>query len=193
MMDGLYKEGLHRKQQLLLPPSLDDCVNEENAVRAIDAYVELLDVINLGFSNTRKSDRSDGQKAYHPKLLLKIYNAKMKTEVSKAIIKRRGAIVEHPFGTIKRMLGWDHFLVRGKEKVSGENALIMFTYNFRRLLNLIGIALFQKLIVALKEGNIEAIKAEIALYIACFLGNMRLFFSKLLYETKSTWFRVEYL
>ena len=47
------------------------------------------------------------------------HKQKMKTQESKAIIKRRGSIVEHPFGTIKRMLGWDHFLVRGKEKVSG--------------------------------------------------------------------------
>ena len=110
--------------------------------------------------------------------LLDEYNEKMQTQESKTIIRKRGSIVEHPFGTIKRTLGWDHFLVRGKEKVSGENALIMFTYNFRRLFNLIGIALFQKLMVAIKEGNIEAVKAEIALHIACFLGNMRLLFFK---------------
>jgi hypothetical protein len=69
----------------------------------------------------------------------------MATPEAKAIVKKRGSIVEHPFGTIKRTLGWDHFLVRTKKKVLGENALIMFTYNFRRLLNLIGIALFKKL------------------------------------------------
>jgi transposase len=101
--------------------------------------------------------------------LLKQYHDKMKTSEAKKIIKRRGSIVEHPFGTIKRNLGWDHFLVRGTEKVSGENALIMFSYNFRRLLNLIGIALFKKLIIALKEGNIQDIKAEIAAYISLFL------------------------
>ena len=93
------------------------------------------------------------------------YKEKMKTSKSKALIKKRGSIVEHPFGTIKRHLGWDHFLVRGIEKVSGENALIMFSYNFRRLLNLIGIALFRKLIIALKEGNIEDIKSEIEAFI----------------------------
>ena len=86
---------------------------------------------------------------------------KMQTPHAKEIIKKRGSIVEHPFGTIKQTLGWTHFLVRGKEKVSGENALIMFTYNFRRLLNLIGIVLFRKLLIALKDGNIEEVKAEI--------------------------------
>ena len=52
----------------------------------------------------------------------------------------------------------------------------MFTYNFRRLLNLIGMALFQKLLKALKDGDIEAIKAEIAAYIAHCRGNNRYFF-----------------
>jgi hypothetical protein len=93
----------------------------------------------------------------------------MNTEESKTIVKQRGSIVEHPFGTIKRTLGWDHFLVRGKEKVSGENALIMFSYNFKRLLNLIGIVLFKKLILAVKDGNLQQIKEEIARYIAVFL------------------------
>jgi len=68
-----YKEGLNRKQQLLLPPSLEEYVSEENPVRAIDAYVGLLNWSELGFADTRKSSRSDGQKAYHPTLLLKIY------------------------------------------------------------------------------------------------------------------------
>ena len=91
---------------------------------------------------------------------------KMKTNEAKNILKQRGSIVEHPFGTIKQTLGWSHFLVRGKEKVSGENALIMFTYNFKRMLNLIGIDLFRKLIIALQEGDIEAIREEIVAYIA---------------------------
>jgi len=104
------------------------------------------------------------------------HHKKMKTEEYKAIVKKRGSIVEHPFGTIKRNLGWDHFLVRGKEKVSGENALIMFSYNFKRLLNLIGITLFKKLLIAIKNGNIQQIKEEIAQYIAIFSIYMFYFF-----------------
>jgi len=89
------------------------------------------------------------------------YHQKMKTKQAKEIIKKRSSMVEHPFGTIKRTLGWDHFLLRGKEKVSGENALIMFTYNFRRLLNILGIPLFKKLIIAIKNGNLDQIEVEI--------------------------------
>ena len=108
--------------------------------------------------------------------LLDNYNAKMQKDESKAIIKKRSSIVEHPFGTIKRSLGWDHFLVRSKKKVAGENALIMFTYNFKRLLNLIGIALFRKLMIAIKDGDMESIREEIALYIA----NCRLCMAKIM-------------
>ena len=89
------------------------------------------------------------------------YKVKLNTPKAKEIIKKRGSIVEHPFGTIKQNLGWSHFLVRGKEKVSGENALIMFTYNFKRLLNIIGVKLFKELIQAIKIGNLESIKAKI--------------------------------
>ena len=89
----------------------------------------------------------------------------MATPKSKNIVRKRESIVEHPFGTIKRTLGWDHFLVRGKKKVLGENALIMFTYNFRRLLNLIGIALFKKLCLAIKNNNLTQIRQEITAYI----------------------------
>ena len=96
------------------------------------------------------------------------YVTKMSTKKAKEIVKKRGSIVEHPFGTIKRTLGWDHFLVRSKKKVLGENALIMFTYNFRRLLNLIGIALFKKLCLAIKNKDLAQIKKDIEEYILMF-------------------------
>ncbi len=69
--------------------------------------------------------------------------------------------MEHPFGTIKRSLGWDHYLLRGKEKVSGENALIMFCYNFKRVLNLLGTRLFNQLLLAIKAGDIAIVMQAI--------------------------------
>jgi retron-type reverse transcriptase len=90
----------------------------------------------------------------------------MQTPKAKQLMAQRGSLVEHPFGTIKQHLGWTHFLVRSQQKVSGENALIMFSYNFRRLLNLIGVPLFRRLIIAIKSGNIEEIRCEIVAYIA---------------------------
>ena len=110
------------------------------------------------------------------------YTKKMNTQEAKAIVKKRGSIVEHPFGTIKRTLGWDYFLVRTKKKVLGENALIMFTYNFKRLLNLIGISLFKKLCKAIKNNNLTQIREEIALYISLFLQNMSHFYTTFFYR-----------
>ncbi len=86
---------------------------------------------------------------------------RMETQTSKDLIKKRGSMVEHPFGTIKRTLGWDHYLVRGKEKVGGENALISFCYNFKRVLNILGIALFKEMVLAIQTDNLEGIRQQI--------------------------------
>ena len=69
---GIYKIGLDRNQQLLFPPSLDEYVDENNMVRAVDSYVEILNISELKIK-TKKSLITDGQPAFHPKLLLKIY------------------------------------------------------------------------------------------------------------------------
>ena len=71
-MSNIYKRGEHRKQQMFFPPSIDEYVNEDNPVRAIEDYVELLDMVKLGFKNSALNS-ADGQPVYHPKLLLKIY------------------------------------------------------------------------------------------------------------------------
>jgi hypothetical protein len=54
-------------------------------------------------------------------------------------IKQRKGLVEHPFGTIKRALGYDHFLLKGLEKVRTEWSLITLAYNFKRVLNLVSL------------------------------------------------------
>jgi transposase len=58
------------------------------------------------------------------------------------LMRRRKAIVEHPFGTIKCRAGYRHFLVRGFNKVRGEWSLMALCYNFTRLLNILGIERF---------------------------------------------------
>ena len=70
-MSEKYKEGVNRNQQQFFPPSLDEYVDENNQVRAIDLYVEQLNFKELGFDDTSRS--LEGQKSYSPKLLLKIY------------------------------------------------------------------------------------------------------------------------
>ena len=57
-------------------------------------------------------------------------------------MRKRSAMVEHPFGTLKCRAGWQHFLVRGFKKVRGEWNLMVTCYNFTRVLNIIGLQEF---------------------------------------------------
>ena len=62
------------------------------------------------------------------------------------LMRRRKALIEHCFGTIKRSFGYDYFLCRGKEKVTTEINLTVLAYNLKRICNLLGV---QNLIAAL--------------------------------------------
>lgn len=66
-----YVEASDRDQVTLLPECLDDYIAEDNSIRAVDAFVEALDVEALGFA--RATPASTGRPAYHPGVLLKIY------------------------------------------------------------------------------------------------------------------------
>ena len=45
-------DGVHRKQTILFPDTLDQYVDDENPVRFIDAFVDNLDVEKLGFKHS---------------------------------------------------------------------------------------------------------------------------------------------
>ena len=64
-------EGEERSQVTLLPECLDDFIAEDNPVRVVDAFVEELDLHDLGFHGTEPADT--GRPSYHPAVLLKIY------------------------------------------------------------------------------------------------------------------------
>jgi len=58
--------------------------------------------------------------------------------------RRRQAIVEHPFGTIKRQWSYTHTNLKGLEKVNGEFGLILLCYNFKRVMSILGKKGFEK-------------------------------------------------
>jgi transposase len=64
-------EGADRRQVALLPESLDDYVGADNPVRVVDAYVDALDLTELGFDGV--APEATGRPGYHPATLLKIY------------------------------------------------------------------------------------------------------------------------
>jgi transposase len=66
-----FVEGVDRGQTTLFPECLEDWIDEGNPVRAIDAFVEKLDLSGLGFDGV--SPEATGRPSYHPSGLLKLY------------------------------------------------------------------------------------------------------------------------
>jgi transposase len=66
-----FVEGIDRSQRTLFPAMLDDYVAEDNPVRAVDAFVEGLDLDKLGFGRVEPLEK--GRPSYHAATLLKIY------------------------------------------------------------------------------------------------------------------------
>ena len=72
MARRVFKSGQDRHQDSFLPARIEDYVGPDNPVRAIEGYVDSLDLARLGF---RLCDREGGagQPAYDPADLLKLY------------------------------------------------------------------------------------------------------------------------
>ena len=66
-----FVEGADRVQSTLLPECLDDWIDEENPVRAVDAFVDALNLKELGFDGVEPA--ATGRPAFHPSVLLKLY------------------------------------------------------------------------------------------------------------------------
>jgi transposase len=63
--------GADRGQSTLLPECLDEWIDESNPVRAVDAFVDALDLGQLGFEGI--VPEATGRPSYHPSALLKLY------------------------------------------------------------------------------------------------------------------------
>jgi len=63
--------GTDRKQAALFPECLEDWINEDSPVRVIDAFVDRLDLDELGFDGVVPA--KTGRPACHPSVLLKLY------------------------------------------------------------------------------------------------------------------------
>src|SRR6202011_1753122 len=66
-----FVEGADREQITLFPECLQDWIDEDNPVRVIDAFVDELDLAELGFSGV--APEVTGRPSYHPSVLLKLY------------------------------------------------------------------------------------------------------------------------
>src|ERR1700738_2025109 len=66
-----FVQGADRQQTTLLPECLDDWIDESNSIRAVDVFVEALDLRDLGFEGVDPA--ATGRPAYHPSPMLKLY------------------------------------------------------------------------------------------------------------------------
>jgi transposase len=66
-----YIKGSERRQNILFPSTLDEYVDEANAVRVIAAFVGALDFVELGF--VRGEAAETGRPGYDPRLLMGLF------------------------------------------------------------------------------------------------------------------------
>jgi transposase len=66
-----FVEGMDRGQATLFPACLEDWIDEDNPVRAIDVFVDELELAELGFNGV--DPEITGRPSYHPSVLLKLY------------------------------------------------------------------------------------------------------------------------
>lgn len=67
-----YIKGQDRNQITLLPEAIDDYIDKNNAVRFIDAFVNVLDLKNIKFKYAEPKQGS-GRYSYDPADMLKLY------------------------------------------------------------------------------------------------------------------------
>lgn len=79
------------------------------------------------------------------------------TAENKELYKQRQMIVEHPFATVKRGLGFTYFLTRGNENVKAESYMHFFTYNLIRVINIIGVKKLIEKLEARKQAFLNLI------------------------------------
>src|SRR5204863_7619926 len=63
-------EGRDRDQATLFPERLDEAIEADNPVRVVDAFVDALDLAEIGLD---VEPEATGRPGYHPATLLKIY------------------------------------------------------------------------------------------------------------------------
>jgi hypothetical protein len=99
---------------------------------------------DMEYRHGRTLERSEHQQAVDEN------RRRMEQPEGKTKYQRRQAIVEHPYGTVKRSWGYYYTLLKGKEKVAGEYALIFTCYNMRRAMTILGVSV---LLAKMKEAK----------------------------------------
>ena len=83
-----------------------------------------------------------------------IINNKERIEENRDYYRKRQAIVEHPYGTIKRQWGFGYIITKkGKERASSDVGLMFIAYNLKRIINILGKEVFSDYLNKLSLHN----------------------------------------
>jgi transposase len=150
-----FVEGEGRDQGGLFPAHLDDFIGEDNPVRAVDVFVEMLDLRGLGFSSV--DPRATGRPSYHPTVLLKLYIYGYLNAIpsSRRLEREAGRNVELMWLTGR--LAPDHKTIADFRKDHGpaiQRACAQFVGLCREL------GLFSKAMVALDGSKFKAVNSR---------------------------------
>ncbi|WP_373006527.1 IS1182 family transposase [Hyphomonas sp.] len=150
-----FVEGVARDQGGLFPAHLEDFVAEDNPVRVVDAYIEALDLRELGFVAVDPS--ATGRPGYHPSVLLKlyIYGYLNRIASSRRLEREAGRNVELMWLTGR--LGPDHKTIANFRKDYGP-AIQKVSAQFVELCRQLG--LFSRAIIAVDRSKFKAVNSR---------------------------------
>ena len=129
-------------------PNRNKCYKGKNEWKEIDFTKDCLekpckDWLKAEGKTPDKNKSPKGKYHYEKKKIVKFF-----LKPDRGRTAERMCLSEHPFGTIKRVMGFTYFLLKGMRKVTGEFALMCLGYNIKRAKNLLGFDKMMELMVA---------------------------------------------
>ena len=144
-------EAESRTQSTLFPDRIEDYIDENNSVRAVEAFVDALNLEKLGFQGM--IPKSTGRPAYHPSTMLKlyIYGYLNRIQSSRRLEKETGRNIE-----LMWLLGRLHpdFKTIANFRRSNGKAIQSVCVEFVRLCRKIG--LFSQALIAIDGSKFKA-------------------------------------
>ena len=129
-------------------PNRNKCYKGKNEWKEIDFTKDCLekpcrDWLKAEGKTPDKNSSPKGKYHFEKKKVVKFFLKPNREKTAE-----RMCLSEHPFGTIKRAMGFTYFLLKGMRKVTGEFALMCLGYNIKRAKNLLGFDKMMEMMVA---------------------------------------------
>ena len=125
-----YIQGADRNQIVLLPDTLDDYVSADNEVRAIDVFIDSLDIGTMGF---KAEPAKEGRPGYDPRDMLKLYMYGYLNHIrsSRRLQKEAGRNVELSMGDDSLGMPFQKICELVEVRVAGSSAEADHGFKFR--------------------------------------------------------------